>query len=78
MLDTLNCKILHSDNRGELIETSQIDDGDAVARFVKVVDPSTGRKYVLRVPPKSRTASEGVAWTFGFDNEADYQPEMES
>lgn len=33
----------------------------------------TRRTYWLRVPPQTRTAKEGVAWTFGLDP-ADYQP----
>lgn len=32
---------------------------------VEVVCPSTGRRYMLRVPPETATAREGVAWTFG-------------
>jgi hypothetical protein len=31
----------------------------------------THRTYWLRVPPRTRTAREGVAWTFGMDA-ADY------
>lgn len=37
----------------------------------------THRVYWLRVPPRTRTAREGVAWTFGLD-EADYTPERET
>lgn len=33
----------------------------------------TSRTYWLRVPPATRTAREGVAWTFGV-SEADYEP----
>ncbi len=31
------------------------------------------RTYWLRVPPSTRTAREGVAWTFGLDSAA-YEP----
>jgi len=30
------------------------------------------RRYFLRVPPETRTAREGVAWTFGFDSAEEY------
>ena len=30
------------------------------------------RRYFLRVPPHMRTAHQGVAWTFGFDNPNHY------
>lgn len=33
----------------------------------------TSRTYWLRVPPTTRTAREGVSWTFGV-TEADYEP----
>jgi hypothetical protein len=35
--------------------------------------PSTGRDYVLRVPPTMNSAREAVAWTFGMKAE-EYQP----
>lgn len=37
----------------------------------------TSRTYFLRVPPWTRTAQEGVAWTFGLA-EGDYRPERET
>jgi hypothetical protein len=77
VLDTLECRKIHSDDRGELIETNQIDDGDEIARFVRVIDPSTNRRYALRVPPSIETATGAVAWTFGIE-EADYNPTQEA
>jgi hypothetical protein len=37
----------------------------------------TRKTYFLRVPPETRTAREGVAWTFGM-SEAEYAPELET
>lgn len=40
--------------------------------------PSTGREYLLRVPPKTRTCHEAAAWIAGFDNPRDYHPDQET
>ncbi|MEU8592053.1 DUF6745 domain-containing protein [Streptomyces sp. NPDC048664] len=53
-------------------------DGDEPLVMVEVVNSTpepdgTHRIYWLRVPPRVRTAREGVAWTFGLE-EADYTP----
>ena len=40
--------------------------------------PSTGRQYLVRVPPKTRTCHEAIAWTAGFDNPDDYAPVQET
>jgi hypothetical protein len=40
--------------------------------------PSTGRKYVLRVPPQVQTCAEGAAWIAGFNNARRYRPVMET
>ena len=37
--------------------------------LVKVRCPSTGAFYTLRVPPKTKTVKEAVAWTFGISEE---------
>jgi hypothetical protein len=52
--------------------------GDEPVVMVEVVNATpepdgTRRTYWLRVPPQTRTAKEGVAWTFGLDPD-DYQP----
>jgi uncharacterized protein DUF6745 len=52
--------------------------GDEPAVMVEVVNATpepdgTRRTYWLRVPPQTRTAKEGVAWTFGLDP-AGYRP----
>ncbi len=45
---------------------------------VAVSCPSTGGRYVLRVPPKTKTCRQAIAWTAGFDNPADYAPLVET
>ena len=41
-------------------------------------EPDGSRKtYFLRVPPRTRTAREAVAWTFGV-REPDYRPAQET
>src|SRR5262249_21740551 len=41
---------------------------------VAVHCPSTGRKYVLRVPPGTATCRHASAWLAGYDNVDAYQP----
>jgi hypothetical protein len=45
---------------------------------VSVRCPSTGRHYVLRVPPTMRACHQAVAWVCGFDNPDDYRPVAET
>jgi hypothetical protein len=51
--------------------------GEAPFHGMKVTCPSTGRVYVLRVPPAVRTCQEAVAWTFGLSSE-EYRPLQET
>ena len=39
---------------------------------------STGRKYVIRVPPRTQTCHQAAAWIAGFDNPDDYKPTLET
>lgn len=41
---------------------------------VVVTCPSTGKNSYLRVPPTMLSCHQAVAWTFGFDDPAEYQP----
>ncbi|MFI1991731.1 DUF6745 domain-containing protein [Actinoplanes sp. NPDC020271] len=56
--------------------------GDEPLVMVEVVNSTpepdgTSRVYWLRVPPRTRTAREGVAWTFGLTAE-EYQPMIQT
>jgi hypothetical protein len=46
--------------------------------YLVVLDPSTGRQYLLRVPPHMRTCHQAAAWVAGFDNPDDYHPIVET
>jgi hypothetical protein len=46
--------------------------------YLSVRDPSTGRGYLLRVPPTMETCHQAAAWTAGFDDPADYRPVAET
>ncbi|WP_443054945.1 DUF6745 domain-containing protein [Streptomyces sp. NBC_00691] len=66
----------HRDETGVLWRIELADDEDVV--MVEVVNSTpepdgSHRTYWLRVPPTTRTAREGVAWTFGLRPEA-YEP----
>jgi hypothetical protein len=52
--------------------------GDEPLVCVSVRCPSTGRQYLLRVPPTTRTCHQAAAWLAGFDNPADYRPIVET
>jgi hypothetical protein len=64
----------HEDETGQLVRRAA---GDEPIVAVQVVCPTTGRRYVLRVPHETKTAREGVAWTFGLPA-ALYQPTSQS
>jgi hypothetical protein len=66
----------HADETGVLWRLRMDPDEDLV--MVEVVNSTaepdgTFRRYWLRVPPNTRTAREGVAWTFGLTAE-EYRP----
>ncbi|MFE7711322.1 DUF6745 domain-containing protein [Streptomyces sp. NPDC057486] len=67
---------VHHDETGILWRIAL--DGDEDVVMVEVVNSTpepdgTHRTYWLRVPPSTRTAKGGVAWTFGLDEDA-YTP----
>lgn len=52
--------------------------GDEDLVCVSLTCPSTGRNYVVRVPPGTKTCHAAVAWTAGFDDPSDYRPLVET
>jgi hypothetical protein len=52
--------------------------GDEDLVCVAVTCPSTGRDYMLRVPPSMRTCRQAIAWIAGFDDPGQYRPIVES
>jgi hypothetical protein len=79
-IDESGLKPVHSDVTGKLY---RLDDGRKESWnirhlcWVHVVCPSTQHEYMLAVPPNTRTAREGVAWTFRKLPE-EYQPGQET
>ena len=65
-----------SGGKRKLLAISIPNDEDLVVLSVSC--PSTGRKYVLRVPPRTRTCHQAAAWIAGFDNPDDYHPVYET
>jgi hypothetical protein len=75
-LSESDARPVHRDETGVLWRIALDADEDVV--MVEVVNSTpepdgTNRTYWLRVPPGTRTAKEGVAWTFGLDASA-YAP----
>src|SRR5215813_3251169 len=70
--------VRHRDPGGErrLLRVPMQEDEDLVC--VSVICPSTGRRYVIRVPPTTRSCRQAVAWIAGFDDPADYRPLVET
>lgn len=71
---------LHQDETGTLWRIDLVDDEPVVMVEVLNSTPEpdgTRRTYWLRVPPSTRTARAGVAWTFGLAAEA-YAPAAET
>lgn len=72
---------IHEDETGVLYR-KQIE-GDEAIVMVKVINRTaepdgTFREYFLRVPPDIATARQAVAWTFGYTDDQDYSPTVES
>jgi len=79
-LSEANPEVLDSDTdpggERKLFRVQLEDDEPLVC--VSVGCPSTGRRYLVRVPPNTSTCRQAVAWTAGFDNPDDYAPRVET
>jgi hypothetical protein len=79
-LEQAAAKTLHRDRDagGErrLLRVNLANDEPLVC--VSVICPSTGRQYLIRVPPSTRTCHQAAAWIAGFDNPNDYRPLIET
>ena len=67
-----------ADRGGErrLFRVPLLRDEDLVCLAVHC--PSTGHRYLLRVPPTMRTCRQAAAWVAGFDDPDRYQPAVET
>jgi hypothetical protein len=61
----------------ELLRVDLPDDPDGMLVAVRVLDPSTGRSYAIRVPPTQKKALSALAWTFDMSAK-DYVLEQEA
>jgi hypothetical protein len=79
-LKELNARVVHEDrDPGGPRQLLSVElAGDEALVCVSVNCPSTGRHYLIRVPPTMRTCHQAVAWTAGFDNPDDYVPVLET
>jgi hypothetical protein len=75
VLEKSEYKTIHEDGYGVLIETNSPATAGEAARFVIVVNPTDGRKFVLPVPLEIERAKQGVAWTYDME-EDEYDPEI--
>ena len=57
------------DSINELLAIELPDDPDGRMVALKVLDPSTGRQYIIRVPPDQTTVRSALAWTFNLSPE---------
>lgn len=53
-------------------------EGDEPLVALSCFCPSTGRQYIIRVPPQMPTCRHAAAWIAGFDDPDDYQPIVET
>jgi len=79
-LQESHARVLHEDtDPGGPRQLLQVElQGDEPLVCVSVRCPSTGRHYLIRVPPNMQTCHQAVAWTAGFDNPDDYIPVVET
>jgi hypothetical protein len=75
-----NAEVLDADRDpgGErrLLRVAMLGDENLVCVAVRC--PSTGRQYLLRVPPDTMTCREAAAWLAGFDDPDEYSPLVET
>lgn len=69
----LGAVTVHEDGESQLIAIPSTRD----MLFVSVKDSSTPRRYLLRVPPTSKTCAEAIAWTFNLSTDQ-YRPIKET
>ena len=60
----------------QLLRVPLADDEPLVCLSVQC--PSTGRHYLIRVPPTTASCRHAAAWIAGFDNPDDYRPAVET
>lgn len=79
-LERADAKVLDRDrDRGGERRLLRIEiEGDEPLVCVSVQCPSTGHRFVLRVPPHMTTCHQAIAWTAGYDDPKLYKPAKET
>jgi hypothetical protein len=80
-LSEADAERIHGDDYGTLWRAELEDDEPLVMVEVLNATPEEDgsfRDYFLRVPPDVSTAREAVAWSFGYDEPWDYEPQDQS
>lgn len=72
ILDWMHAEEVAVDDYGKLLE-AHIGDDEGPAKFCDVTCPTTGRRYLLRVPPETTTCREGLAWSARLDTAERYE-----
>jgi hypothetical protein len=81
-LEITGAELRQQDDYGKLW-TTQLAFDDEQLMVVEVANATpepdgTRRRYFLRVPPDTQTARAAVAWSFGYDDETEYAPGLET
>ncbi len=77
LLSRIPNRLIHKDGDYELLEIDAPKEILGVIRLLKVVCPSTGVFYTLRVLPTHKTCKSALAWTFNVPEE-EYRLEEEA
>jgi hypothetical protein len=76
LMQSGRASVIHRDAEGRVLYRLPVP-GDEPIVAVQVTCPSTGRTYVLRVPPAIQTCDAAVAWTFAA-RPSSYRPVVET
>jgi hypothetical protein len=81
-LEIAGAELRQQDDYGKL-GTTQLAFDDEQLMVVEVANATpepdgTRRRYFLRVPPDTQTARAAVAWSFGYTDETEYAPALET
>nr|MDO8118729.1 hypothetical protein [Candidatus Sigynarchaeota archaeon] len=77
LLKDYSTKIIHQDpTTGAELVRIRMGKGMEELYFVRVIDNTSKKPYLLRVPPVMQSCRQAIAWTFGL-SESEYKPLVE-
>ena len=77
IIELFNAIILDQDKDSVLFLIPQKRTGEVPMMFIKVLDATSKKPYLIRVPEKFKTCKQAIAWTFGMTAE-EYNPSIET